>query len=133
MGIGGEYSAINSAIDELILARVRGHVDLGINGSYWVEVAAGALLTEVLLNPKYLSDSVSWRLAFGLGAVLGLAILLVRRDIPESPRWLLLHSRVDDAEKIVTSIEARITARTGIALQARFCSADCLIPSAGAS
>ena len=70
-GIGGEYSAINSAIDELIPARVRGHVDLGINGSYWIGVAAGASLVEVLLNPAYLPHSMGWRLAFGLGAVLG--------------------------------------------------------------
>src|SRR3989454_4710491 len=88
-GIGGEYSAINSAIDELIPARVRGQVDLAINGSYWVGVAMGAALTEVLLNPAYLPHSIGWRVAFLLGAVLGLVILFVRRSIPESPRWLL--------------------------------------------
>src|SRR5205085_1657568 len=84
-GIGGEYAAINSAIDELIPARVRGHVDLAINGSWWVGTAVGAVLTTVLLNPHLFPVDIGWRLAFGMGAVLGVAVLLVRRNLPESP------------------------------------------------
>lgn len=112
-GIGGEYSAINSAIDELIPARVRGHVDLAINGSYWIGVAAGALLVEGLLNPKYLPQAISWRLAFLLGAALGLFILLVRKTLPESPRWLLLQGHITEAEQIVDQIEAAAVRSTG--------------------
>jgi MFS family permease len=107
-GIGGEYSAINSAIDELIPARVRGQVDLAINGSYWVGVALGAILTEILLDPALLPHSWGWRLAFGLGAVLGLVIVLVRRDIPESPRWLLMRGRVEESESVMDKIEAAV-------------------------
>src|SRR5689334_17873183 len=88
-GIGGEYAAINSAIDELIPARVRGLVDLAINGSFWIGAAAGAALSIVLLEPGRFPPDVGWRLAFALGAVLTIAILLVRRHLPESPRWLL--------------------------------------------
>jgi MFS family permease len=86
MGIGGEYAAINSAIDELIPPRVRGTVDLVVNGSYWLGTAVGAAATLVLLDPSLLALDLGWRLCFGLGAVLGLAILLVRRHLPESPR-----------------------------------------------
>jgi MFS family permease len=107
MGIGGEYAAINSAIDELIPARVRGFVALGINGSYWVGTALGALLSSVLLDPRVLGHAYGWRAAFGLGAVLAVAILLVRRFVPESPRWLLLHGREDEARAIVRDIERR--------------------------
>ncbi len=92
-GIGGEYSAINSAIDELIPARVRGRVDLIINGSYWVGSALGSAAALVLLNEGLFAKNVGWRLAFGLGAVPGLAILIVRRNVPESPRWLFIHGR----------------------------------------
>ncbi|HKA89890.1 MAG TPA: MFS transporter [Haliangiales bacterium] len=106
-GIGGEYAAINSAIDELIPARVRGHIDLAINGSYWVGVAMGAGLTEILLNPAYVPHAWGWRVAFGLGAVLGLVILLVRRDLPESPRWFLMHGRPDDADAAMAAIERK--------------------------
>ena len=81
-GIGGEYAAINSAIDELIPARVRGRVDLAINGSYWVGTAAGAALSLVLLDTDIFPLDIGWRLAFGLGALLGLGILLVRRHVP---------------------------------------------------
>jgi MFS family permease len=112
-GIGGEYAAINSAIDELIPARVRGRVDLIINGSYWLGAAAGAAGAIVLLNESIFAKDVGWRVAFGLGAVIGLAILLVRRTVPESPRWLFIHGREDEAEEIVRSIERDVKESTG--------------------
>ena len=107
-GIGGEYAAINSAIQELIPARYRGHTDLVINGSFWIGAALGALGAVVLLDSHWLPAELGWRLAFGLGAVLGLVILLLRRYVPESPRWLMLHGRVDEAERIMGEIEARL-------------------------
>ena len=110
-GIGGEYAAINSAIDELIPARVRGRVDLMINGSYWIGAALGAAATIVLLNPRYLPTWLGWRFAFGIGATLGLFVMFVRQWIPESPRWLMIHGRNDEAEEIVTNVERTIAAQ----------------------
>ncbi|HEX8791196.1 MAG TPA: MFS transporter [Polyangiaceae bacterium] len=104
-GIGGEAGAMNSAIDELIPARMRGRVDLAINGSYWLGTAVGAAASLVLLDERIVPRALGWRLAFGLGATLGLAILLVRRCLPESPRWLLLHGCVEEAENVVSHIE----------------------------
>ena len=105
-GIGGEYSAINSAIDELIPARVRGRVALAINSSWWLGTAAAAGLTVVLLN--VLEPTIGWRVGFGLGAVLALGILFVRHLVPESPRWLLTHGRADEAEEVVQQIESEV-------------------------
>ncbi|MBN9516677.1 MAG: MFS transporter [Alphaproteobacteria bacterium] len=109
-GIGGEYAAINSAIQELIPARLRGRIDLAINGSFWVGAAMGALLSVWLLDPEVLGPDMGWRVAFGSGAVLGLVILYLRRFLPESPRWLMLHGRPREAEQVIGEIEARIAA-----------------------
>ncbi|MET0344485.1 MAG: MFS transporter [Polyangiales bacterium] len=106
--IGGEYAAINSAIDELLPARVRGLADLGINGSYWLGTALGAALSTVLLDPTLVPIDLGWRLAFGVGALLTVAVVLVRRHVPESPRWLLLHGRGSEAEANVLAIEAQV-------------------------
>ena len=111
-GIGGEYAAINSAIDELIPARVRGRVDLIINGSYWLGAAAGAVAALFFLDTAIFAKDFGWRLAFGVGAVLGLVILLVRRNVPESPRWLFIHGREEEAESIVDSIESGVRDET---------------------
>src|SRR6184192_4959358 len=107
-GIGGEYAAINSAIDELIPARVRGRVDLIINGSYWVGAAIGAAATLVLLDARYIPIWLGWRCAFAIGATLGLIVIFFRRWIPESPRWLMIHGRNDEAEEIVGEVEQKI-------------------------
>ncbi len=104
-GIGGEYVAINSAIDELIPARSRGRTDLAINGTWWLGSAAGGLLTLLLLNPAIFPESIGWRVCFLFGAVLGIAVIVIRRVIPESPRWLMTHGRVPEAEAIVSQIE----------------------------
>ena len=116
-GIGGEYAAINSAIDELIPARVRGTVDLIINGSFWVGTAFGAALSLVLLDESLFAADLGWRLAFGLGAVLAVGILLVRRNVPESPRWMFIHGRSEDAEKLVSEIERQVEESTGSELK----------------
>ena len=106
-GIGGEYAAINSAIDELIPARVRGRVDLMINGSYWIGAALGSGATLFLLDPRRFPIWLGWRFAFAIGAVLGLIVIFFRRWIPESPRWLMIHGRNAEAEEIVDQVERR--------------------------
>src|SRR6478752_6036663 len=115
MGIGGEYAAINSAIDELIPARFRGRVDIAVNGTYWAGAILGTLGTFVLL--KTIDLSLGWRLAFLIGPVLGLVILLVRRNLPESPRWQVMNGRVDAAERSISYIEHEVES-TGSTLPA---------------
>jgi MFS family permease len=112
-GIGGEYSAINSAIDELIPARVRGWVDLAINGSFWIGTAAGAAASLVLLNPAYFAIDTGWRVGFGIGAVLAVGVLLVRQFVPESPRWLMTHGRAKQADQVVSDIEEHVEDSNG--------------------
>jgi MFS family permease len=106
-GIGGEYAAINSAIDELIPARVRGRVNLIINGSFWLGAIVGSGATVVLLDPRVFPVDLGWRLGFGIGAGLGFLVLLARRFIPESPRWLAIHGYRERAETVVREIEQR--------------------------
>jgi len=113
MGIGGEYSAINSATEELNPARVRGAVELAINGSWWLGTAIGAFSSIFLLNTNILPIDVGWRVAFGIGATLGVAVVLIRRLLPESPRWLMTHGRLDEAENVVVNIEKQVEGYTG--------------------
>jgi MFS family permease len=115
LGIGGEYAAINSTIDELIPAAHRGAVDLGINGTFWFGAILGSASSLVLLNPHFVDQHLGWRLAFAIGAVLAIAILFVRRAIPESPRWLLGHGRVEEAERVTSEIECSVRGSRGAA------------------
>jgi MFS family permease len=107
-GIGGEYAAINSAVDELIPARVRGHVDLLINSTFWVGAFLGSLGSVLLLHLKSVPPTLSWRFVFGIGAVLGLGVLMMRRYVPESPRWLLIHAHKGEADRVVSEIEQEV-------------------------
>jgi MFS family permease len=116
-GIGGEYAAINSAIDELIPANFRGRVDLIVNGSFWLGAAAGSGASLLFLDPNVLPINVGWRLGFAVGGVLGLGILLLRRYVPESPRWLVTHGYSRRAEETVAEIEKRVRSDTGSELR----------------
>lgn len=112
-GIGGEYAAINSAIDELIPSKYRGRVDLVINGSFWLGAVAGSLLSVLALDTDLFPIWLGWRLTFVLGVVLGLVILLVRRHVPESPRWMFIHGKASEAEELVTDVERRVEEEKG--------------------
>ena len=111
-GIGGEYAAISSAIDELIPAPFRGRVNLMVNGSYWLGAGLGSLSTLIILDPHILNPKLGWRLGFATGALLGLLILLLRRHVPESPRWLMTHGDERDAESAMREIERRVEEST---------------------
>jgi MFS family permease len=112
-GIGGEYAAVNSAVQELVPARRRGFTDLVINGSFWIGAALGALGSLVALDPRILPPALGWRAAFLIGGALGAVILYVRRFIPESPRWLMTHGRADEAERVMAAIEASVATAGG--------------------
>jgi MFS family permease len=111
-GLGGEYAAINSAIDELIPSKRRGVVDLAINGTWWMGTILGSLGTIVLLNPHLIDQHYGWRIAFGLGAVLAVGVFFIRKNVPESPRWLLTHGQPDDARNVVDDIETKVRAES---------------------
>ena len=113
LGIGGEYAAINSAIDELIPSHYRGRVDIAINGTYWGGAALGSAANLFLLNPDNIPENIGWRLGFFIGPILGILIIFLRRHIPESPRWLMTHGREKEAEATVDDIEARVEAESG--------------------
>ncbi|MGW6974833.1 MFS transporter [Streptomyces sp. NPDC054952] len=115
-GIGGEYAAINSAIDELIPSKYRGRVDLIINGSFWLGAVAGALLSVLALDTDIFPAWLGWRLTFALGVVLGLVILLVRRHVPESPRWMFIHGQGEEAEELVSDVERQVEREKGAPL-----------------
>jgi MFS family permease len=108
-GIGGEYAAINSAVDELIPGKVRGTVDLIVNGTFWVGASIGAIGTYFLLHAGGSAQHIGWRFAFGIGGVLGGAVLLLRLGVPESPRWLMLRGHEEEANRVVTDIEAKVS------------------------
>jgi len=112
-GIGGEYGAVNSAVQELIPARRRGQTDLAINGSFWLGAALGAAGSLVVLDPQILPQAWGWRLAFIIGGLLAAVVLVIRRYIPESPRWLMTHGRPEEAEAIVREIERQVEAQRG--------------------
>ena len=112
-GIGGEYAAVNATIQELIPARRRGFTDLVVNGSFWLGAAAGAIGALVVLNPAVMPLEYGWRFAFIIGGVLGLVVLLLRRFLPESPRWLMTHGQPEEAVRVVTEIEQRVERETG--------------------
>ena len=113
IGIGGEYAAINSAIDELIPARRRGWTDLAINGSWWVGTAIGSAASLYLLDPSKVNPAVGWRICFGMGAILAVCVLFIRRNLPESPRYLMTHGRFDEADQVVRQIEAEVAKDKG--------------------
>jgi MFS family permease len=106
-GIGGEYAAVNSAIDEIIPARLRGRVDLAINGTFWIGIVIGSVVSGAFLSGRIVPMALGWRLAFLSGLPIGLLVLILRRSIPESPRWLLAHGRAHEAVKVLRSIEGR--------------------------
>lgn len=116
LGIGGEYAAINSAVDELIPSKYRGRVDIVINGTYWLGASGGALLSVAALNPELFAPNIGWRLMFGIGVVFGLLVLVVRRHVPESPRWMFIHGRDRQAEELVDGIEEQVRRDTGAEL-----------------
>jgi len=113
-GIGGEYAAINSTIQELIPARVRGWTDLVINGSFWIGAALGALGAIVLLDPAVIDPEYGWRLAFLIGALMAIVIFFMRLWLPESPRWLMTHGRALEADRVVAAIERQVYDATPI-------------------
>jgi MFS family permease len=117
LGIGGEYAAINSAIDELIPARYRGRIDLVVNGSFWLGAAAGSGGSLLFLDPALISPNLGWRLGFAIGGLLGIGILLMRRYVPESPRWLVTHGYGREAEATVTDIEQSVAQQAGRSLE----------------
>lgn len=113
LGIGGEYAAINSAVDELIPGKVRGTVDLIVNATFWVGAAIGSIASWLLLNSGVVPVNLGWRFAFGIGAVLGIGVLILRLAVPESPRWLMLRGKEEDADKIVSEIEKKVKEQRG--------------------